>query len=422
MTNAETARQHPGIRREVLPSGLRVVTEHVPGARSFSIGCFVGVGSRHETARVHGVSHFLEHVLFKGTRRRTAEQISASIEAVGGDLNAYTTREHTCFHARVLDTDADLATDVLLDMLTGSVISAPDVDAEREVILAEIDLHADEPGDVAWDLAMASSFPRGALGRSVIGTPDSIRSLNRRHIRDFWRRRYRPDQVVVAAAGAVDHERLVDTLRQWQPAVEAPGSRAPRRERPRSGDLVRVRRDLEQVHAVATFPGLGITDADAPALGVLTTVLGGGMASRLFTEVRERRGLAYAIDASEMSYTDTGVWTVEWTCAPQKLAEVSRIVRDTCHQIARDGITADELARATGQIRGGLLLSGESIDARMSRLGTGELTGDRRSIDEVVAAHDAVTLADVQRVARRATARPTLVLVGPDPGTTDLGW
>lgn len=420
---AETARQHPGIRRSVLPSGLRVVTENVASARGFSIGCFIAAGSRHETARVHGVSHFLEHVLFKGTRRRSAEEISTAIETVGGDINAFTTREYTCFHARVLAEDADLATDILLDMLTASTISGADVEAEREVILDEIDMHADEPSDVAWDLTMASNFPDGSLGRSVIGTAESIRSLDRRNIRDFWRRQYRPDRVVVTAAGAVDHDRLVAALQAWQvPAVEH-RSRPLRRERPRSGEMIRIQRDLEQAHVVMSFPGLGINDAQVPALGALTTALGGGMASRLFVEVRERRGLAYSIDAGDLSFDDTGVWSVEWTCSPRRLPQVFLLVSQICREVARHGITQPELDRAIGQLRGSLLLSAESIDARMMQLGTGELTGDRRTVDELVQAHQAVTLADVHRVAAAATRRPTVVVVGPpDVTKLNLEW
>lgn len=398
----------------------------MPASRTFSIGFYVGVGSRDESDAAHGASHFLEHVLFKGTARRSAEEISSAIESVGGDINAYTTKEYTCFYARVLGADADLAVDVLSDMLTASRVLDQDVDAERAVILDEIAMHGDDPAETAQEKVAGQLFgPRG-LGRSVLGSVESITALTRKQIIGHWRQHYRPGSIVVAAAGNVDHDRLVAQLgafteppgpatpeRICAPAVPAPTAPAHAEASP-SGAVLTAAIPLEQCTAVLALPSPGVFDERRYPLGLLSIILGGGMSSRLFVEVRERRGLSYGIDADETAYSDAGQFSVEWQCAPDKLEEILRLVRTILTDVAKDGVTDDELARAKGQIRGQTILSYEGPSSRMGRLGASELIRDDRSLTELLEHYDAVTALGVRQEARKLfCVAPVLGVVGP---------
>ena len=409
------------IRRSTLPSGLRVVTEEMAGSRAFCVGFFVGVGSRHESGRLHGASHFLEHVLFKGTPRRTAEEISQAVESVGGELNAYTAKEHTCFHARVLADDAPLVVDVLADMISDSLLLGRDIDAERAVILDEIAMHTDDPGEVAADLVTSAVFGDHGLGRPVIGSAHSITRLRRNHVDGYWRSHYRPSQIVVAAAGAVDHDRLVDQLGavdglgsdHGRPPRRSPGPSTPSvaRSRPR---VVTALRDSAQVSVVLAAACPGIFDDRRYALGLLSLVLGGGMSSRLFVEVRERRGLAYSIEAGESVYSDAGLFSVDWQCAPERLADILDVVRRVTGELAEAGIGGGELARAKTQLRGQTILAYEGPNSRMSRLGVTAVSGERRGLEEHLERYDAVTPDEVQQMAQCLfDAGPVLGLVGP---------
>jgi predicted Zn-dependent peptidase len=411
------ARAHIGgeVRRSVLPSGLRVLTEHMPTSRTFSVGFYVGVGSRHESAARHGASHFLEHVLFKGTARRSAEEISSSIESVGGDINAYTTKEYTCFYARVLDADADLAVDVLSDMLTASKVVAREVEAERAVILDEIAMHTDDPGETVQEMVTAALFGDSGLGRPVIGSVDSITALSRDQIVRHWRQHYRPSSIVVAAAGNVDHDRLVAQLSAFD---DLPAGTVPREPAPSvvatDGGVVSVVRPLEQCSVALALPSPGVFDDRRYALGLLSVILGGGMSSRLFLEIRERRGLAYGIDADEVAYSDAGLWSVDWQCAPDKLAEILTLVRGILTDVAERGVSDAELARAKGQMRGQTVLSFEGPSSRMGRLGVNALTHDERTLSELLECYDAVTADELQQEARALFSHPpVLAVVGP---------
>jgi predicted Zn-dependent peptidase len=408
------------VRRTVLPGGLQVVTEDIRSTNTYSLGVFAAVGSRHETARLHGASHFLEHLLFKGTTSRTAEQISAAIEAVGGELNAYTAKEHTCFYARVLHSDAELALDVLIDMITKSLITPEDVDAERAVILDEISMHADDPTELAAEAAAAAIFGKSGLGRSVIGSRGSVTTLSRPQIVQHWRRHYRSGSLVIAAAGKVDHDRLVHRLSALDgppAAVSAPARPGAtvinRRRTAGRGALIMHRLPLEQCSAVLAFPSLGIFDPGRYSLGLLSLIVGGGMASRLFVEVRERRGLSYSIDAGETAYSDGGLWSVEWQCAPSKLAPILKLVRATLAEVAEHGVTEDELSRAKGQMRGQTALSYDGAGSRMSRLGVNAVLGDERTLGDLMRAFDQVTADQVRTQAEILFSHPpTLALSG----------
>jgi predicted Zn-dependent peptidase len=409
------------VRHTVLPGGLRVVTEAVPTVRSVTVGVWVGVGSRDEASSLAGASHYLEHLLFKGTRRRDALAISAAIDAVGGEMNAFTSKEYTCFYARVLDEDLPLAVDVVGDLVTSSVIRASDVDAERGVILEEIAMHEDDPTDMVHDQFAQVLFGDGALSRPVLGSVESIESITRGAINGYYRRRYQPQDMVVAVAGNIEHTAVVRLVRK---AFEAAGMldgdagpRAPRGGRllTTSGGVRVVRRTIEQANVVLGGPGVARTDERRFALGVLNAALGGGMSSRLFQEVREKRGLAYSVYSYHAQYADTGMFGVYAGCVPRKVDEVLAICREEIAKVAATGITLDELDRGKGQLKGSLVLGLEDTGSRMSRIGKAELVyGEQLSVDEILAKIGGVTLDEVAEVAADLlTDVPTLAVVGP---------
>jgi predicted Zn-dependent peptidase len=409
------------VRRTVLPGGLRVVSESVPGVRSVAFGVWIGVGSRDEAASLSGASHYLEHLLFKGTRRRDALTIAAEIEAVGGEINAFTAKEYTCYYARVLDNDLPLAVDVISDMVTSSLLTSQDVENERGVILEEIAMHDDDPTDAVHDAFAEVVWPDNPLGRPVLGSVASIESLSRTSIAGYYRRRYRPESLVVAAAGNLDHAALVRLVKKafahvpvddgCTPAPPRLGGRAPRFT---VGTSVR-RRPTEQANLVLGAPGLDRLDDRRFALGVLNAALGGGMSSRLFQEVREKRGLAYSVYSFTSHYADTGVVGVYAGCHPRRAVDVLDLCRQQLADIAAGGITTEELDRGKGQMRGGLVLGLEDTGSRMSRLGKAELVyGELMTVDELLSAIASVTLDDVQDVAFDLLRGPlSLAAIGP---------
>ena len=410
------------VRRTVLPGGLRVITEAMPSVRSVSFGVWVGVGSRDETVAQAGSSHYLEHLLFKGTKRRDALEISAALDAVGGEMNAFTAKEYTCFYARVLDTDLPIAVDVISDMMTSSLVRSADVDSERGVILEEIAMHEDDPGDVVHDTFAEALFGDTPLGRPILGTVNSINSLQRTAINGYYRRRYKPENMVVAVAGNLDHAKVVRLVGKAFDEVLSSSSAVPAQPRiggraPASnlGVSSVVRRPTEQAHLVLGVPALARVDERRFALGVLNGALGGGMSSRLFQEVREKRGLAYSVYSYAAHHAETGMFGVYAGCQPARAREVLDICREQLAAVAYSGITAEELVRGKGQLAGSLVLGLEDTGSRMSRLGKSELVyGELLTVDEVLARIDAVTLDDVRAVASEVlTAKPTLAVIGP---------
>ncbi|MGH8892539.1 MAG: M16 family metallopeptidase [Actinomycetes bacterium] len=410
------------VRHTVLPGGLRIVTEAVPTVRSVTVGIWVGVGSRDESSSLVGASHYLEHLLFKGTKRRDALAISAAIDAVGGEMNAFTSKEYTCYYARVLDTDLPLAVDVVCDLVTSSVIRGSDVDSERGVILEEIAMHEDDPTDMVHDQFAQAIFGDSPLGRPVLGTVESIETIGRNAIAGYYRRRYRPQDMVVAVAGNVSHSAVVRLVKQaFQRAGQLDGSAEPsaprsadRRTRIGSGVRV-VRRTTEQANVVLGGAGVSRTDERRFALGVLNAALGGGMSSRLFQEVREKRGLAYSVYSYHAQYADTGLFGVYAGCVPRKVDDVLAICRDELDKIAVQGITLEELDRGKGQLKGSLVLGLEDTGSRMTRIGKAELVyGELLSVDDLLGRIDGVSLDDVAAVSSDLlTVRPTLAVVGP---------
>lgn len=410
------------ISRTVLPSGLRILTEAVPATRSVAFGVWVAVGSRDEAPHLAGASHFLEHLLFKGTKRRTALEISAAIEAVGGETNAFTTKEYTCFYARVLDTHLPLAIDVVCDLITDSLLAQQDVETERGVILEEIAMHEDEPSDEVHDLLAELLYGSHPLGRRVSGSTESIAAMTRRQIQGFYRRRYRAPAIVVTAAGNLDHKAVVQQVRRAVAGTVLDGPVADPSP-VRGGALLAARpagsvlrgKDTEQAHLLLGCPTMHRGDDRRFALGVLNNVLGGGMSSRLFQRIREERGLAYAIYSYTGLFADTGLFGVYAGCAPGKVDEVLELVRAELTTVARQGISADEVTRGKGMLAGAVVLDLEDTSSRMSRLGKGELLYERPlTVDELLARVDRVRPAEVNEVAEQLLSSPmSTAAIGP---------
>ncbi|WP_371526861.1 insulinase family protein [Streptomyces sp. NBC_01283] len=411
------------VRRTTLPGGLRVVTETLPSVRSATFGIWANVGSRDETPSLNGATHYLEHLLFKGTKKRSALDISAALDAVGGEMNAFTAKEYTCYYARVLDTDLPLAIDVVCDMLTGSLILQEDVDAERGVILEEIAMTEDDPGDCVHDLFAHTMLGDTPLGRPVLGTEETVNALTAERIRRFYKKHYDPTHLVVAAAGNVDHNKVVRQVRaafekagalhrtDATPMIPRQGSRSLRT----AGRVEVVNRKTEQAHVILGMPGLARTDERRWAMGVLNTALGGGMSSRLFQEVREKRGLAYSVYSYTSGFADTGLFGVYAGCRPSQVHDVLKICRDELDQVAQNGLTDDEIGRAIGQLAGSTVLGLEDTGALMNRIGKSELCwGEQMSVDDMLAKIAAVTPDDVREVAREVLGhRPSLSAIGP---------
>jgi predicted Zn-dependent peptidase len=400
-----------------LGSGLRIATERVPSARSVSAGAWIGVGARDEPAAHSGVSHFLEHLLFKGTEQRSARDIAFAVDRVGGDMNAFTAKEYTAFYCRLPADALPLGVELLGDVLTRPALRDVDVESERQVILEELAMDDDQPEDVAHRLLAEALFPEHPLGRETAGSPRTVAALSADDVREFFDHWYRQANTVIAVAGPVDHEAIVREVAKR--FGERAGGERPQRAAPLDGvsPLVHERRPAEQVQLVLGYRGVGRWDPDRETLDVLNHVLGGGPSSRLFEEVRERRGLAYAVGSSSMCYADTGSLTLYAGTAPGNATELMRVVDGELARIADGGVTDDELAVATGYLTGAYVLGLEDTGSRMARLG-GSLTvyGEVRPVAEQLARWRAVGHDDLRRVAQRVLLAPrALSVVGPLP-------
>ncbi|KQU00497.1 pitrilysin family protein [Sanguibacter sp. 4.1] len=413
------------IRRSVLPGGVRVLTEHMPGLRSATIGAWVGVGSRDETSGHFGSTHFLEHLLFKGTQRRTAMDIAEAFDAVGGEANAGTGKEHTVYYARVLDSDLPMAVDVITDMVTSARLDEDELETERGVILEELAMNDDDPSDVVHEEFAAAVLAGHPLGRPIGGTPDTIRAVPRAAVWEHYQWHYRPETLVVSAAGGVDHDALCDQVSQaltdggWDLAAGAtPRARRDSADLTGVGEVgteLTVRRAVEQGNVIIGSTGISATDDRRFIMSVLSAVLGGGMSSRLFQEIREKRGLAYSTYSFASGHGGIGTFGLYAGCAPAKIDEVSELMVLELEKLADSGITASELARSIGQLSGGLVLGLEDTGSRMSRLGKADLvTGELLSVAESLERIRTVTAEDVQALAKDLAARPrSTVRVGP---------
>jgi predicted Zn-dependent peptidase len=410
------------VKRFVHTSGLRIVTEEVPSVRSAAVGIWVNVGSRDETPAVAGASHFLEHLLFKGTSRRSALEISSSIEAVGGEMNAFTSKEYTCFYARVIDTDLPMAIDVVSDLITSSIVSALDVDAERKVVLEEIAMRDDDPSDLVHDLYAETYYGDTQLGRPILGTVDSIKSMSRNAVFNYYKKRYFPQDLVVAVAGNIKHKKVVEMVERAlsadgfldvKGAPQIRGNEIMRKVKQRPVGI--ITRKTEQAHMFYGMEGVARHDDRRFAMGILASALGGGMSSRLFQEIREKRGLAYSVYAYAQQFAGSGQIGFYAGCNPTKAIEVIEIIRQVLSDVAEHGMTHEEINRAKGAVRGSLVLSQEDSGSRMSRIGKNEIVyGHVMGFDEILQEISSVTHEDVRKVASEfLTKTPTLALVGP---------
>jgi predicted Zn-dependent peptidase len=387
-----------------LKSGINVVTDTMPHLETASLGVWVASGSRDERRDEHGISHFLEHMAFKGTRRRTARQIAEEIEAVGGDLNAATGAESTIYHARMLKADVPLALDVLADILSEPTFERDEVIREQSVIVQEIGAVADTPDDLVFEHLNAIAFPDQSLGRSILGTAATVRSFDGRILRDYLARNYRAPDMVVAAAGAVDHAAVVADVERRFASFAGPASLLPEPAQFGGGSHVE-KRELEQVHIAMALPGIAVTDPTVYSLEAFTSILGGGMSSRLFQEARERRGLCYSISSFHMPYSDIGIFALYAGTDAADTAELMRVIVGEIAGAA-DTISEPEVARARAQMKASLLMALESSGARINQLARQMITyGRPLAVEEVVAKVDAVTVETARAAGRALIAR-----------------
>lgn len=412
------------VETTVLDGGLTVVTEHMPDVLSVSLGFWVGTGSVDEPDEIAGASHFLEHLLFKGTAQRSAREIAEQVDEVGGDLNAFTTKEHTAFYVRLLADSADLGLDILSEIIWAPALRPDELEAERQVILEEILMHADEPAEEVHDVFNSAMYPGHPLGRDVLGLEETVRAATREDISRFHRHHYKTANVVVTAAGRARHDQVVEgVLARLDRAVAEVGRDVlvgggpPTRHGAESGPVRKlvVNRPTEQAHIMVGMPGFRRDHPDRQALNVLDHILGGGMSSRLFQQVREQRGLAYSVYSYRSGYQGTGDFAVYAGTAPSRAAEVVRVITEELDKMAAQGPSATELAAAKTHIRGATALGLEDSGARMSRLGRSQLVHGRvPPLAELEAEVAAVTVEDLARVAAQVLGAPrSLVVLGP---------
>ncbi|SLN33324.1 M16 family metallopeptidase [Oceanibacterium hippocampi] len=403
------------LRVTTLDNGVRVISETMPHLRSATVGVWVDAGSRHETPELNGISHVLEHMAFKGTTRRSARQIAEEIEAVGGHLNAYTSREQTAYYARVLEDDVPLGFDILSDILLNSTFDPAELAREQDVIVQEIAQTNDTPDDVIFDHLQAVAYPEQALGRSILGTEWHVRNFRSETVRDYMAAHYHAPRLVVAAAGAVDHEALVGLA--GEAFTGLPTGAGPELEPARygGGDYREDRRSLEQLHLALAFPGAAFEDPDFYDLQVLSALLGGGMSSRLFQELREQRGLCYSVFSFATGHADTGLFSIYAATDPEDIEELVPSMADEIAAVARS-IDGAEVDRARAQIKAGLLMSLESPSGRCEQLARQLLIyGRPLSLDEVVSAVDQVTPEGIAAAASRVLFgnKPSIAALGP---------
>jgi predicted Zn-dependent peptidase len=384
-----------------LENEVQILTEVVPHIHSVAVGFFVDVGSRYEPQEIGGVSHFIEHMMFKGTAQRTAKDIAETLDAVGGQLNAFTTKEYTCYYARVLDEHFDLAVDLLSDMLFASKFKKSDIDRERNVIIEEIKMYEDSPDELVHDLFAATIWEGHALGRPIIGTSEVIAGLSRADIMDFYEAHYNPGKIVVAVAGNISHKHAVEKLRG---IFETKKGKTPPRlitaPSPSNKTLCR-NKDTEQVHLCVGTPGLSLAHGKIYTFQILNTILGGGISSRLFQEIREQRGLVYSVYSYHASYHDTGLFCVYAGLSKQNMDQTLELIMAQIQDLQRNKVKNEELQRAKDQLRGNLLLSLENVSTRMSRLGKSELyLGKVIPPEEIVARINRVTAEEIQELAK----------------------
>ncbi len=417
------------ISRTTLDCGLRIITDTDATVRSASVGYFVNIGSRDEAPAEAGASHFLEHVLFKGTSRRSAKEISSSIENLGGGINAYTTNEFTSFYAKVVDEDLPLAVDVLSDVITSAVVTKEEFETERNVVFQEMAMRDDDPQDCAEEAFSSAFWGAHPLGVSILGTKESMSAISRDQIFNYYKSHYRPEAMVVSAAGNINHDKFVELVKQnllrdnFLTGNSAPKSRDFNAFTPTPTKRVNIHNgNFEQTNLFLGLEGVGRKDPRSTALKVLTIAIGSGMSSRLFQEIREKRGLVYSVDGLVRRYVGSGYFAIYAGCAPDKAAEVIKVAREILNDVASNGITDEEFSRGKNAVRAGVLLAGEDSAYRMDRVGSSEIwDGYAKSPDEMMSDLNLVTKEEVEEIARQFLTRPlTLGLAGPKADAAEL--
>jgi predicted Zn-dependent peptidase len=405
-------------QKTVLSNGVRILTQSMPYVRSVSMGVWVNVGARDESVSENGISHMIEHMIFKGTRKRSAFQIAKEFDAIGGHSNAFTSFENTCYHARVMDTELETMVDILSDIFLNSVFDEREVEKERPVIFQEIGMVEDNPEEFLHLLAGSAYWGDHPLGRSILGTRENILSFTSEHIRDFFRRSYQPSHIVVSAAGNIDHSHIVDLVGPAFSVVPSSETFPSRVTPSANAGITTQHRDLEQVHICLTTPGIAITDSRRYAFSMLNTIFGGNMSSRLFQKVREHRGLAYAVYSFVSSYEDTGMFGAYAGVQPDKAAEAVAVIVEEMRDMTRRPIDTADLYDAKNYTKGNLLLASESVDNQMVRLAQNDINFGRHiPMQEVIDQLEAVTAAEVQEIAAALFGDDSLALtaLGPVP-------
>lgn len=404
-------------KKETLPNGVRIITEEIPHVRSVSIGLWVGVGSRDEMPEINGMAHFIEHMMFKGTEKRSAKQIAESLDAVGGQLNAFTSKEYTCYYAKVLDEHFAVATDLLADMFFNSLFLPEELEKEKNVIIEEIKMYEDAPDELVHDFFASTIWQSHALGRPVIGNIEVIKATTRKQMIDFYKKFYVPESLVVAVAGNISHEAVVaqlaplfSTFSGLKPvrAYQTPMAKA---------CMLGKQKEIEQVHICMGAPGLPLDHENTYTLHVLNGILGGGISSRLFQEIREERGLAYSVYSYHSSYRDAGLFSVYTGLSRQNLDQVLALVSKEMKDIKQQGVSAEEVARAKAQLKGSMFLGLENVSNRMSRLGKSELCLERVITPEEAAERiDRVTGEGIRQLAGELFVKEkfTVAVIGPE--------
>lgn len=405
------------IERHTCENGLRIVTEKISSVRSVAIGIWVGTGSKYENQQINGISHFLEHMFFKGTTSRSAKEIAEAFDEIGGNVNAFTSKEYTCYYARVLDQHASIALDVLCDMFFHSVFDSGELEKEKNVVIEEINMYEDTPDDLVHDLIAQASYGSHPLGYSILGTEEVLRSLKREDLLTYIEEHYLPGNTVIAVAGNFD-DSLVENIKQRFSGFTSKHRSVAVPKPAFDAGVIAHHKKTEQAHLCIALPGFPVGHEEAYSLTLLNNVLGGSMSSRLFQEIREERGLAYSVYSYHSAYKETGTFTIYTGTSPEQVGQVFDIVTHVLRDVAENGITDKELNKGKEQLKGSLMLSLESTSSRMSRLGKNELLLERHlSLDEVIAKIDRVSHESVRAVAREMfRQKMALAMVSPLDG------
>ena len=398
-------------------NGVRIVSEHIPYTRSISIGIWVDAGSRYELPEENGITHFIEHMLFKGTANRTAKQIAESFDRIGGEVNAFTSKEHTCYYAKVLDHHVDIALDILSDMFFNSTFAHDELEREKQVVLEEIYMSEDAPDDDVHEKLWAVMYPNDALGRPILGTEETLMTFNEDMIRHYMAKHYGPENVVISVAGNITPELLVNIEKLFGTYKASEFTVKPVLTYPEftPGEIVKVR-DTEQAHVAISFPAINIKDRKMYSFVALNNIIGGNMSSRLFQEVREERGLAYSIYSYHTSYADVGSFTIYGSASKSNLSAMQHTIDATLLDLVAGGITEQELTDAKDQLKGSFVLGLEGSEAHMTRNGVNELIhGEHKSVDEVLERIDAITMDMINElITDILLAEPAIAIIGPE--------